>query len=167
MDLIKNLSSTLGVESDKAEAVAGAVLGGVRKQVAEDVGAREENELSASIPELDGWEEKAKAKAGSAGGGGGGLLGALGGGGGGLLGALGGGGGGFDIGAITGLLSKLNITPEALGKIAPVVINFLKERLPASLFDKVMGAVPGLKSLGGSNVEGAISGALGGLFGKK
>lgn len=164
MDLIASLTEKLGIEGEQAEALAGAVLGGVKSQVAEKVGQGEADQLAAAIPELEGWGQKTQALTG---GGGGGLFdaaaSALGGGGGGLLGGLGG-GGGADVAMVASVLAKLGLNESLATMVAPMALEFLKERLPDGLLQQVMGAVPMLT--GGGDVAAAAASVLGGLFGK-
>ena len=171
MDLISELSSKLGVDPDGAQALVGALLGGAQAQVKERVGEQEAGAMATAIPELDAWKSHATAllKGGEAGESGdlfGAALGALtGGGGGGLAGALGSalggatGGQAESVAALTGLLGKLNLSPQVLSVIAPLVVQFLSERLPPELLEKVKTFLP---LLGGGSPD--LGSMLGGLF---
>ena len=169
MDLIGTLASTLGVESSTAQALAGTVLGKVQEEVADNAGADAASQVADAVPELSGWQEKAAALAG--GGGGGGLLGALGGGGG-LLGAAAEAIGGEDArqtATLVALAAKFDIDPTKAALAAPLVLDFLKERLDPGMFDTVMKAAPLLAGTSGGDAGGglgAAASALGGLFGK-
>ncbi len=170
MDLIAQLAGTLGVDEGQAQAVAGAVLGKVKDEVAEGAGDEAADQLSGAVPELSGWQDKAASLMG--GGGGGGLLGALGGGGaGGLLGAAAEALGGEDArntAAIVTLLGKLDVDAGKAALVAPVVLSFLKDRLDPKLLSTVLSAAPLLAGGGGDarGGLGAAAGMLGGLFGK-
>lgn len=177
MDLIGQLAGALGVQEEQAQAVAGAVLGTVKKQVADEAGGDAAAKVDAAVPELSGWQAKAQSMLG--GGGGGGLLGAaagaLGGGGGGLLGAAAGALGGEDArqtAALVTILGKLDIDPSKAALVAPLALSFLKDRLDPKLLNTVLSAAPmlaggasGAGSDGGG--LGAAAGMLGGLLGKK
>ena len=177
MDLIGQLTSQLGIGEDKAQAIAGATIAGIRDQVATDVGEAEAREMDSAIPELDTWQAKAKEFLGGATGdtpgaadSGGGLLGAAGG----LLGGASGGAGGgmlggamkalggtsgMDLASITGLLGKLDLDASKAGALLPLIMGFLKDKLPAGLMAKVTSAVPMLAG------AGAAGGGLGGAIG--
>lgn len=175
MDLISQLTATLGVDDAKAQAVAGAVLGRVQAEVAESGGDEAAERFSGAVPELSGWQEKAASLLGggdAGSGGAGGLVGALGGGGaGGLLGAAAGALGGEDArntAAIVALLGRFDIDASKAAMVAPLVVSFLKERLDPKLLDTVLSAAPLLAGGGGDagGGLGAAAGMLGGLFGK-
>jgi hypothetical protein len=170
MDLIASLSSQLGLDPERAQGLAGAVLGKLEEQVRTQLGSGDAAALRSQLPELEGW----KAKVSSLGGGeGGGLLGAAGrllGGGGGLLGAAGGllggagsghggAGGGLDVASLLQLAAKAGLGGGAAEKLVPLVMSFLKSRLDPALLAKVLSVVPGLEKFTGG------SGGLGGLFG--
>lgn len=178
MDLIGEISSKLGVDSNAAQALAGTLLDTAKNQVGEQLGQDQADKMAAAIPELDGWRGQATALlggdagGGDAGGGAGGLLGGAlgaltgggGGGAGGLMGALGGalgGGSGGDAGglaALLPLLGKLDLSPESLQTVAPLALSFLEDRLPDGLADKIKGVLP---LLGGGGGLGSLLGALG------
>lgn len=174
MDLIGEISSKLGVDSQAAQALAGGLLDTAKNQVGEHLGADEANQLEAAIPELEGWRGQAAALMGgeqeSSGGGGllGGALGALtggGGGAGGIAGALSGalGGGGSEAGglaALLPLLGKMDLSPTSLQTLAPLALSFLEERLPDGMADKLKAVLPML----GAGSSGGIGGMLGSLL---
>lgn len=173
MDLIAEISSKMGVDGQAAQALAGTLLDTAKNQVGEQLGQEEAAKMEAAIPELEGWRGQAAAMLGSgggdSGGAGGGLLGGAlgaltGGGGGGLAGALGGalGGaaGGSDaggLGALLPLLGKLDMSPDSLQTLAPLALNFLEDRLPDGLADKIKGVLP---LLGGGGGIGSLLGML-------
>ena len=177
-DLISSLASTLGVDAAKATALAGGVLGPIVSSVSDD-DASAGAAVKSAIPELGGWERAANAALGGGGSeSGGGLLGAasglLGGGAGGMLGGSAGGMLGALAGAVGGdearstvqvgaLLSDLGIDASKAALVAPLLLNFLKDRLSGDVLDKVLAAAPMLASVAGG--KGA-AGMLGGLFGK-
>ena len=177
MNLIATLTEKLGVPSEPAEALAGTLLGGVQDAVRGDDDAAA-NELGQAIPELEGWKAKAaslvegdKAESGGLGG----LLGsvapALGGGSsggllGGALGALA--GGGAEIAGVVAILGKLGIDEGKATLVAPIVLGFLKDRLPEGLLDKVLAVAPLLAAVkGGDDGDDSpgLASALGGLGG--
>lgn len=172
MDLIGSLTSQLGIAPDKAQGLAGAVLGQLEQSVGQSLGGADASAFRAQLPELGDWKSKISALDGG-GEGGGGLLGALGGGGGGLggglLGAagglLGGSGSGFDVGSLIALAGKAGLSGSAVQQLLPLVLSFLKSRLDPALLSKILGAVPGLEQAAGG-AGGGIAGALGGLFGR-
>jgi uncharacterized protein VcgC/VcgE DUF2780 len=185
MDLIATLSSQLGLDPERAQGLAGAVLGQVEQHVGQKLGGGEAATLRSALPELDAWKAKAAALggvgrggvgeggAGSAGvsGGLGGLLGgavgALGGSGGlgGLLGGAGGGSGsGIDLASLLQLASRAGLSPSTAQQLVPIVVTFLKSRLDPGTLAKVFSAVPGLERLGGGN-KGGLLGMLGGIMG--
>jgi len=186
MDLISTLAAQLGVDPEQAKALAGGVIGGVQGAVAEeDDGAAKE--MESAIPELSEWKNKADAMTGGdmQAGGVGGLLDAatdaMGGGGlGGLLGAAAGALGGEqgkDVAAIITLMDKIGIDSSKAALVAPTVLSFLKDRVPAGLLDKVLAAAPLLAAVGGGGDDkddkddkdddkgGGLGGLLGGLLG--
>jgi hypothetical protein len=188
MDLIASLSSQLGLDPERAQGLAGAVLGKLEEQVHNQLGSAEAAALRCQVPELEGWKAKISAlgegggvsgAAGSPLGGGGGLLGAAGGllggaggllggaggllgGAGGLLGGAGGllgGGRGLDVASLLQLAAKAGLGGGAAEKLVPIVMSFLKSRLDPALLAQVLSVVPGLEKFTGG------SGGLGGLFG--
>jgi hypothetical protein len=156
MELISTLSAQLGIDSEKSEGLAGAVLGLVQKQVTQKLGGGDAEALGAQIPELSQWQAKAAELgfSGAGGGGGGGLLGAAAS----LLGA----GSGLDLGAITQLVSKAGLSSSAVKLLLPVVLDFLKSRLDPALLSRILGAIPALKGGGGGGLAGALGGILAG-----
>ena len=163
MDLINQLSSQLGVDPAQAQALAGSVLGGVRGQVAEQMGEDAAGQLDAQVPELDGWQEQAEAAVGgdSAAGG---LLGGLAGG---LLGAAGG-EEAKQAAQFAALLGNFGIDGTKAALIGPIALSFLKERMPAEWVQGALAIAPmlsGGSDAAGGGLAGAAMGALGGMFG--
>ena len=64
MDLIGALSSQLGIDSSKAEALAGGVLGAVRGQVAENASPEAAQQIDSAVPQLGGWMQTAQSMLG-------------------------------------------------------------------------------------------------------
>jgi hypothetical protein len=106
MDLIATLSSQLGLDPEKAQGLAGAVLGQVEQRVGQKLGGGEAASLRSALPELDTWKAKAAALGGAGDGGEGsaGVSGGLGGVFGAAAGALGGGASSAAGGGLGGLL---------------------------------------------------------------
>lgn len=153
MDLVATLTAQLGLDQGKAEGLAGTVLGMVKSQIAGKVGAKEADQFSAQIPELERWAAKAESPA-ATGGAGGGLLGTASS----LLGARD--GGGLDLGGLTQLAGKFGLNLGSAQTLVPIVVDFLKSKLDSELLGKVLGAVPLLSGKAGA--EPGLS--LGGLF---
>lgn len=168
MDLIASLTSQLGIEPEKAQGLAGVVLGKLEEQVGQKLGGGDAAALRSKVPELDAWKAKASALDGGGGGGGllgGGLLGAAGGLLGGAGGLLGGSGGGVDLGALIQLAAKAGLGGGAAEKLLPIVVSFLKSRLDPALLSKVLSTVPGLDKLAsGGSSRGGLGGLLGGIL---
>lgn len=136
MDLALQLASRLGLDTAQAQSLAGAVIA----QLKGGLPAEQADAVSEAVPEADEWASPVSGPLG------------------GLLGAFGGKG--------TNLLAtaaSLGLTPDKLAAAAPVVIQFLKDKLPPEVADKIVAAIPGL--LGGQT--DSLGGALGGLFGKR
>lgn len=177
MDLIGGLVSKLGVEEDQAKALAGGVLGLVTNSVKEEAGSETASQIKSAIPEMGDWKGKAQELLGEQQGSGGLLGGLMGGGGGGLMGSLAGALGGQkaqDTVAIVQILERFDVDAGKAALVAPLILNFLKDKLSPELLGVVLKAAPML-SAGkdeddgdgqGEGLGGAISGALGGLFGK-
>ncbi len=145
MNLIENLSSQLGIDTSKAEGLAGAALGFIQGQVADKVGGQEAAAVQSAIPEMDAWVDKAPSGEGS----------------GGILGAAAGLMGGGDLGQLVSSASKLGLDAGAVQKALPLIVDFLKSRLDDQTLAKVLGALPFLK---GGTGGGGLAGALGGFL---
>lgn len=143
MDLIEQLASTLGVDAKAAQAVAGAVLGATREQVPDEETAK----LDEAVPEIGDWsstaEEMLKAASGD---GGGGLFG--------TLARMAGTGAGNEIlGAVLGeeaqdtaqivaLFQSLGLKTEHASMAAPVVLDFLVDRVGKEWTDRILDGAP-------------------------
>lgn len=145
MDLIGTLAETLGVDGKVAEALAGQLLGTAREQA----GAAETAKLDEAVPEISRWEQTAHevleedsgATEGS-----GGLFGSLAqmagtGIGKELVGAVLG-DEAEDTAAIVALMSKLGLKTEHAAMAAPVVIDFLEDRIGKEWLDRLVSAAP-------------------------
>ncbi|MFT5683828.1 MAG: hypothetical protein ACI8RZ_004760 [Myxococcota bacterium] len=156
MDLISQLSSTLGLSPEKTQALAGTVLGAVKSQAGGDADA-----ISEAVPELETWSAKAEGLTEPTGMGG--LLGSA-------IGAIGG-QGAQEAAGVAAALSKLGLDSSKAALVAPVVINFLTERLSPDVLQRVLSAAPMLSGLvqdkDGDGLDiGDALGALGSLFGR-
>lgn len=185
MDLIGTLTSQLGIGKEQAEGAAGAIFGAIKAEAP----AGDFQALADKIPEAAGWMNAAAALTGGGGGGapdlggllGGALSGMLGGGGGaaaapsagGLLGSamqsLGGAGG--NLGALASLLpllQNLKLDQNILSQLAPIVLNFIQQRMGAEAIGKLTQGSPLLGQLasmaGGSGGAGGLAGMVGKLF---
>jgi hypothetical protein len=151
-DIIKQLTSRLGIGADQAEAGAGAVL----HLIKENAASGDFQQLTAAVPEASQWIAKAQATlAGGTGGrtGVAGLLGA----GAGLLGGTGGG-----LATVLKLLGQLGIGPDVSAKLVPELLGLLKGRAGDDLVQRLGAAVPGLKD---ALTGPGIAGSMGKLFG--
>lgn len=161
MDLVTTIAQQVGIDPQQAQAVAGAVLGAVRGQVP----AEEAQQLESAVPELGGWAQAAEQvmAAPAAAEGGGGLLGSL-------IQAAGGAIGTQVIGAVAGedagraagvlgLLSRLGLKAEHAAAVAPMVVEFLVQRMGKEWTDRIVAAAPVLASLtgGSSGLSGILS----------
>lgn len=160
MDLIAQLAGTLGVDPNKAAALAGTVVGGAKDQLAAAGDSASAAKVGAAVPELGDWLSKAQALTGGGDAGGiGGMLGGM----------LGGSGAGAALGAVGGAagviskLSALGIDASMIAKAAPMVLQFLEGRVDADVLAKIKPVVAALS--GGDAKGGGIGGALGGLGG--
>jgi hypothetical protein len=107
MDLIQALSNHAGLDTDRAQALAGGVLGLVRSAVETQSGAAAAQQVDAAVPELGAWQAAAaRLVGGDAGGEAGSGLGALGGLAAQALAGADGGGGGGGLGALGGLAAQ-------------------------------------------------------------
>lgn len=175
MDLIAQLTQTLGIGGHQAEGLAGGLLGTVKNLVQEKLGPEPAQQMESAVPEMKGWSAAVPAGDGASAG-----LGGLGGLAGSLLGAGSGGGLGGLMGALAPLAGKLSLDPSKLTAALPLVLGFLKSRLDPALLAKITSAVPfltgasgdeasaagGLAGALGGNLGGKVGGKLGGLFGK-
>ena len=149
MDLIGQLSA-LGIPADKAQSVAGTVMGFIKQKAPPEVATA----IEQKVPEAAQWAGAAPAAAPAASGG----LGSLGG----MLGnvgsAMGGASGGADLMA---KLAGLGIDPGLAAKAMPAVMQFLQSRLGDGVFGKLTAALPMLQQMGGAGggAAGLMAGA--------
>ncbi|HEY0714952.1 MAG TPA: DUF2780 domain-containing protein [Polyangia bacterium] len=163
MDLINNVTTALGIDATSAKGAVGSVFQLLKQQSPADTFA----EVEAKVPEANGWMASAPAVGGTSGGGGlGGLGGAAA-----ALGGLGGLGeslaqGAGPIAGLVATLGKLGIGSEGIGKLVPLVLQFVQARAGEGLVGRLLSASPALAQLvgksGGSPLAGL--GGLGGLF---
>ncbi|MCB9675829.1 MAG: DUF2780 domain-containing protein [Alphaproteobacteria bacterium] len=171
MDLVSALSGAFGIESNQAQAVAGAMLATVQSQAeAHDDGAEVASKLDSAVPEMGGWLDQAKALAGApsaAPAGGGGMLG-------GLMGMAGSGAGNQLLGAVAGkqaqnaallaaVLGKVGLDETKAMMAAPILLQFLESRMDKAWLDRMLAVAPFLT--GSQPKAGNPLGGLGGLFG--
>lgn len=161
MDLIGTVTSSLGIDPRSAEGAVGSVL----KLLKQNAPADAFGEVEAKVPEASQWMQKAASPEGGGGGGLGDLLGSA-------AGALGGALGGSlgqaagPLGGLVASLSKAGVGGDALGKLLPLVMQFLQSRVGAGVVEKLVAAVPALAPfLGGAGgTNPSLGGMLGSLF---
>jgi hypothetical protein len=161
MEFIDDLSHQLSIDTPKAEALAGGLLGVVKTALSERAGADAVSKFVDAIPELSGWEAQSRAQMGAdapgeADSGLGGLLGSA-------LSSLGGdlGGAMGSVAILAPMLGKLGIDESHLQMIVPLLSRFLGQRLDGDLLSQVGSLLPFLGQEGG---EGGLAGILGGLL---
>ncbi len=170
MDLISNVTSALGIAPPAAEGAVGSLFKLLKQQAPADAFA----EVEQKVPESAKWMAAAPAADAPDGGGLGDIAGSLGGLAGGLSGGLGGalgsalgglGGGAAGLPALITSLSKSGLGADAVGKLVPIVLTFLKGRVGDGVLGKLLAAAPFLANLtGGQGGAGSVLGNLGGLF---
>jgi hypothetical protein len=159
MDLIQALSSQAGLDTDRAQALAGGVLGLVRSAVETQSGPEAAQQVDAAVPELGTWQAAAARLVGDGESGAGGL-GALGG----LAAqALGGGGGAGSAGGGLGALGGL--AAQALGGGASGGAGGGLGALGGLAAQALGGGASGA-GLGGLAAQALAGGGLTSLFGK-
>lgn len=181
MDLIGQLSSALGVESNKAQALAGTLLGAARSQLAENGDAEDVAKLDAAVPELSDWKSTANAQVqdpsvgDGAGEGLGGLFSSLSKAAGSsmgqqLIGAVAG-EGAREKAAVVSVLGQLGLQPSHAAMAAPVLLDFLEDRLSKDWTSRLVKAAPILMGLADEappteepSLANQALGALGKLF---
>jgi len=180
MDLISSLTSGLGIDPKQAQGLAGGVLGMVQSQLSDNNGPEAAAQMQQAIPEMSGWQQTASSMMGG-GGDGGGMLGAAasafgGGSSGGLLQAAAGAIGGKSAqqaSQMVGLLGGLGLDAKYGAMAAPLILSFLKDRLPSGVLDMALQAAPMLFGGGeapaaapaAEDPTGGIAGSIGKLFG--
>lgn len=152
-DIIGALAAQFGLPQQQVETAAGSLF----KLVQQQAGGGDFQQLLGALPQIQQWIGKAADAPAAAGGGG--LLGQLGS----LAGGLG--GGGASLGPLLTELAGSGLKPEMLTKFVPALLEQVRQQVDPALLEKVLGAVPALKSLSGGS-GGALAGALGGLLGR-
>lgn len=176
MDFVGQIAQQLGVDSQQAQGVAGALVGWVQGAVKEKLGPEAAQQVAQAVPESQGWQQAAGPQQQPPAGGLGQLAGALGGmlgGQSGVLGALGGALGQADEAAgLVALLQRFNVGADKAALVAPLLLNFLKSRLDPALVGRILSALPVLAQLvpasgdsGGSGAGGGLGGMIGNLLG--
>lgn len=143
MDLIEQLAGTLGIDAKAAQAVAGVVLGAARDQVPDEETAK----LDEAVPEIGDWSSVADQVLDSASEeASGGLFGAI--------ARFAGSGVGNDlVGAVLGedaqdtaqivaLFKSIGLKTEHASLAAPIVLNFLVERVGQEWTDRILQGAP-------------------------
>ncbi|MBX2800657.1 MAG: DUF2780 domain-containing protein [Myxococcales bacterium] len=152
MDIIESLSGQLGLDPRQAQALAGAVLGAARDESADEETAK----LEQAVPELDQWASVAQSMLSEGGAddgdsGGGGLLGSL-------AKMAGSGLGNELVGAVLGedaqetatlvaVMNKLGLDTSHATMAAPVVLEFLENRLGDEWTERIVKGAPMLMGL--------------------
>lgn len=169
MDLIATLAPKLGLDPQAAEALAGAVLGAARTQVPDAETAK----LDEAVPEIDAWSKTAERVLAEPddgdGDASGGMLGML-------AKAAGSGLGNELLGAVMGedaqeaatvvaLFQKLGLEPSHAAMAAPMVVDFLEERVGDAWAERIVKAAPVLLELVQEN-RSADSSSLSSLMGR-
>lgn len=137
-ELIEQLTSQLGIDSETAQNGVGKTMSMLKEQAGDDLFSK----ISGAVPGIDQLVGQAGEASGDSPGGGGGLLGKLAGM---ASSAIGGGGGsGLELGAA---LSGLGIGGDKLGPFVSTIVTFLKDKVGDEVMDQVLGKFPMLKTL--------------------
>ena len=126
-DILRELSSRLGIPLDQAQSGAGAVLDFIR----ENASQIDFQQFLKSVPEASAWLGNAPAPGGNTDGGG--LLGQVAG----LIGGL----GGSAAGILTAL-SRSGLSPEAATRFVPELLGLLQGKAGADLIGRLVGSIP-------------------------
>jgi Protein of unknown function VcgC/VcgE (DUF2780) len=133
-DILRELSSRLGIPLDQAQSGAGAVLDFIR----ENASQVDFQQLLKSVPEAAAWMGKATADGTSDSGG---LFGQITG----LLGSF----GGSAAGILT-VLSRSGLSPETAARFVPELLGLLQGKAGGDLIGRLAGSIPFLgEFLGG------------------
>lgn len=131
-ELIKQLTSQIGIDSSSANKAVGTVMSLLKKEGGDDLFGK----IAAAIPGAQAAADTTPAPTESAGGGG--LLGSV-------MGMFGGSAGkGF---ALAAALKALGIKEDKLGSFATIVIDFIKQKAGADVVNQLVAKLPMLKSL--------------------
>jgi hypothetical protein len=155
MDIVNTVASTLNIDSGSAQ----GAIGGVLKLLKDKAPPEAFSAVEEQVPETSKWIVAAASTPGD-GGGLGSLLGSALGGLGGSLGGLG------ELAGLAGTLSKFGLDAGAMGKLVPLVMQFLQSKVGAAVLAQLVAHVPALAKLGGGGAGAGESplGGLGGLF---
>lgn len=129
MDLIEQMKTQIGLSGDQAEGATGAILNFAKQNLGE-------GEFQSVVNEIPGASQMMDQAPGEEEAGGGGLMGSIGGMAsslGGSLGKLGG------LASLTGILSKLGIGTESLGKVFSMFTGFLQGKGLSDIATKLGG----------------------------
>ena len=126
-DILRELSSRLGIPLDQAQSGAGAVLDFIR----ENASQIDFQQLLKSVPEAAAWLGNAPVSGDAAGGGG--FLGQMAG----LIGGL----GGSAAGILTAL-SRSGLSPEAAARFVPELLGLLQGKAGGDLIGRLAGSIP-------------------------
>jgi Protein of unknown function VcgC/VcgE (DUF2780) len=144
-DIIRELSTRLGLSPDQAAAGAGAIL----KTLQDNVAQADFQKLLQQVPQAQAWIGRVVAGGPSEGGTG--LLGMAGG----LLGSLGA-GGTSSLGELATLLSRNGLSLDTATRLGPALIDLLGNRVDPGLIERLVSSIPGLGSvLSGSGSNGS------------
>jgi hypothetical protein len=129
-DILRELSSRLGIPLDQAQSGAGAVLDFIR----ENASQMDFQQLLSSVPEAAAWLGHTPGAAASGGtAGGGGLLGQVAG----LIGGL----GGSAAGILTAL-TRSGLSPDAAARFIPELLGLLQGKAGGDLIGRLAGSLP-------------------------
>jgi hypothetical protein len=129
-DILRELSSRLGIPLDQAQSGAGAVLDFIR----ENASQMDFQQLLSSVPEAAAWLGNTPGAAASGGtAGGGGLLGQVAG----LIGGL----GGSAAGILTAL-TRSGLSPDAAARFVPELLGLLQGKAGGDLIGRLAGSLP-------------------------
>lgn len=126
-DILRELSSRLGIPLDQAQSGAGAVLDFIR----ENASQMDFQQLLRSVPEAAAWLGNAPAPGGTSDSGG--LFGQVAG----LIGGL----GGSAAGILTAL-SRSGLSPETAARFVPELLGLLQGKAGGDLISRLAGSIP-------------------------
>lgn len=137
-ELIKQLTSQLGITSTQASDAAGSVMALLKSEAGEDLFGK----IAAAIPGAQAAAENTKAPTEA--GGGAGLVGTV-------MGMLGGSAGkGF---ALAAALKALGIDESKLGSLAQIVLNFIQQHAGNEVVQQLIAKLPALQSMLGDQAQ--------------
>lgn len=142
MDLIGEMAGRLGLDTHQAQALAGTVMGALQRQAPDE----EAEKLQQAVPEMNQWQAQASQMVSAPQSGMGGLLSAA-------AGALGG-QQGKDLAAIVNVLDQFGVDASKGAMVAPMVLDFLKERLDDQVLSNLLAAAPMLAAAAREHFNG-------------